>query len=110
MEVGGCSTGKSFRFVRASVRAVWLPSGIGSQKRPGSPFPFSLLVPGGLGAFPFWSRVVLGSFPFSPSPTPQTSYPTVVGLIGYVLGFWNVSFHFNSLLSCHSWCPRLVIR
>ena len=25
-EVGGCSTGKSFRFVRACVRAVWLPS------------------------------------------------------------------------------------
>ena len=29
--LGGCSTGKSFRFVCACVRAVWLPSGIGSQ-------------------------------------------------------------------------------
>ena len=28
-EVGGRSTRKSFRFVRACVRAVWLPSGIG---------------------------------------------------------------------------------
>ena len=30
-EVGGCSTGESFRFVRACVRAVWLSSGIGSK-------------------------------------------------------------------------------
>jgi len=29
-EVEGCSTGKSFRFVRTCVRAVWLPSRIGS--------------------------------------------------------------------------------
>ena len=59
-EVGGCSTGKSFRFVRACVRAVWLPSGIGSQILLGRPFPFSLL-PFGPGAFPF---------PFPPPPKP----------------------------------------
>ena len=58
----------------------------------GWPFPFSLLVPGGLGAF---SPLVLGGlgelslFPFGleelslfPSPTPQTAYPTLIGLIG----------------------------
>ena len=42
-EVGGCSTGKSFRFVRACVRAVWLPSGIGSK-----------ILLAGLFPFPFW--------------------------------------------------------
>ena len=36
-------TGKSFRFVRACVRAVWLPSGIGSK-----------CVLAGLFPFPFW--------------------------------------------------------
>ena len=59
-EVGGCSTGKSFRFVRACVRAVWLRSGIA-----GRPFPFSLLAGLGRGAFPLLARVVPGSFPFS---------------------------------------------
>ena len=59
----------------------------------GLPSPFSLLGPGGLGAFSFWSCVVLGGlgelslFPFgleelSLFPPPQTSYPTLVGLIG----------------------------
>ena len=56
-----------------------------------SRFPLSLLVPGGLGAFPLWSWVVFGSFPFPffvrgafpfPFPHPQTSYPTLVGLMG----------------------------
>ena len=91
-EVGGCSTGKSFRFVRACVRAVWLPSGIGSQKLWAGlfPFPFGPAVVLGLFLFgPGWAR---GAFPFPfwsrelslfPSPTPQTSYPTSVGLIGY---------------------------
>ena len=39
---GASLTGKSFRFVRACERAVWLPSGIRSQKRvpPFSLFPF----------------------------------------------------------------------
>ena len=43
-EVGGCSTGNSFRFSRVCVRAVWLPSGIGSQKLWAGLFPF-----------PFWT-------------------------------------------------------
>ena len=42
-EVGGCSTRKSFRFVRACVRAVWLPSGIGSKVVLASLFPFPFL-------------------------------------------------------------------
>ena len=42
-EVGACSTGKSFRFVRACVRAVWLPSGIGSQILLVALFPFPLI-------------------------------------------------------------------
>ena len=61
--------GKSFRFVSfvlAYMRAVWSPSGIRDQK--GGPL-FSL--------FPH----AFSSFPFSLPPTPQTSYPTLVGLI-----------------------------
>ena len=46
-------TGKSFRFVRACVRAVWLPSGIGSQIRWARLFPF-----------PFWPGLVVGLFLF----------------------------------------------
>ena len=48
----GCSSGKSFRFVRACVRAVWLPSGIGSQIPWAglSPFPFCC---GWLSLFPY---------------------------------------------------------
>ena len=56
-EVGGCSTGKSFRFVRACVRAVWLPSGIGSK------WLLAILFP-----FPFWAR---GAFPFPFPPPPN---------------------------------------
>jgi hypothetical protein len=82
-EVGVCSTGKPFRFVRARVRAVWLPNGIGSQIRWAGLFPF-----------PFWAGLVVvlflcgpggpGELSLFPSPTPQTSYPTLVGLIGIV--------------------------
>ena len=66
-EVGGCSTGKPFRSVRACVRAVWLPSGAGSQKRL-LVFSLSLLVPP---SFPFsllGRRAFL--FPFPPTPKP----------------------------------------
>ena len=83
-EAGGCSTGKSFRFVRACVRAVWLPSEL-DQKLCGpafSLFPFGparswgfyfvgpggfrerSLFPFGAASFPF-SLLVPGSFPFS---------------------------------------------
>ena len=63
-------------------------SGIGSQ------IPLACLFPSGLGAFPFWSWVVgelclfsfgLGELSLFPSPhPPQTSYPTLVGLIGTI--------------------------
>ena len=52
-EVGGCTTGKSFRFVRACVRAVRLPSGIWAQCVWASLFPFPFL-PRGAFSFPFW--------------------------------------------------------
>ena len=42
----------SFRFVRSCVCAVWLPSGIGSQKLLAGLFPF-LFGPGELSLFPF---------------------------------------------------------
>ena len=64
-EVGGCSTGKSFGFVRACVSAVWLPSGIGSQCVLVAVFPFPFGPGLVLGLFVFWSWVGLGSFPFS---------------------------------------------
>ena len=76
----GCSSGKSFRFVRTYIFAFWLPSGIGFQKK----------LPA-LSLFLFWpaelSLSLLGAtnFPFSLPPTPETSYPTSVGLIGYQL-------------------------
>ena len=63
--------------VRACVRAVWLPSGIGSQTGL-RPFLFSLY---GAPSFPF-SLFGATSFPFPLPPTPQISYPTLVGLIG----------------------------
>ena len=50
----------SCRAVRACLRAVWLPIGIGSQKSLPT-FPFSLLVSA---SFPF-SLFGVGSFPFS---------------------------------------------
>ena len=54
-EVGGCSTGKSFRFVRACVRAVWLPSGIGSKIRWAGLFPFPFGPGLVVGLFFFWA-------------------------------------------------------
>ena len=74
--IGVCraSAGESFRFVRACARAVWLPSGIGSQIPLVGLFPFSFCVLGGFGElslFPFgaasfpFSLLVPGSFPFS---------------------------------------------
>ena len=62
----GCSIGKSFPFVRAYVRAVWLLSGIGSQKRL-PVFFLALLVPL---SFPF-SLFGTASFPFSLPPPPH---------------------------------------
>ena len=97
MNIGGwgCPTGKWFRFVSACVRAVWLPSGIGYQKLLPALFPFPHWA---WGAFPFlfWGD----ELSFFPSPHPQTSYPTLVGLIGIVfkkqphifVGFLNYLF------------------
>ena len=105
-EVGGCAPGKSFRFVRACVRAVWLPSGIGSQILWAGFFPFPFcpgLVVGLFLCGPGWSR---GAFPFPfwarelslfPSPTPQISYPTLVGLIGVCHMHWSEIWHFSVL-------------
>ena len=72
-ELGGESNREivSFRFVRASLRAVWLRSGIRDQKGP----PLFSLFPSGS-----------GSFPFVLPPTPKTSYPTLFGLIGIGIG------------------------
>ena len=69
-EVGGCSTRKSFRFVRAFVRAVWLPSGIGSKCvwAAVSSFPCWSL---GAFPFPFWAWGAF-PFPFPPPPKPPT--------------------------------------
>ena len=67
---GVSPTGKSFRFVSfvlACMCAVWLPSGTRTQKSRPTLF-----------LFPFGP----GSFSFSRPPTPQISYPTLVGLIG----------------------------
>ena len=61
----GCSTGKSSRFVRARVRAVWLPSGNGSECLLAGLFPFPFLA---RGAFPF-PFLLWGAFPF-PFPRP----------------------------------------
>ena len=55
----GASTGKSFRVVRACVRAVWMPCRIRAKKSY-VVFPFSLFGPLG---FPF-------SLPCPPSPQP----------------------------------------
>ena len=88
-EVGGCSTGKSFRFVRARVRAVWLPGGIGSQKT----LPVFSLFPFGseeLSLFPFGGD----ELPFSFPPNPQTSQPWVHGFHG-----WRESQPTSSVLS-----------
>ena len=62
-------TGKSFRVVRACVRAVRMPSEIRARNRVRAP-----------SLFPF----AVGCFPFSleSPPLPPTSYPTLVGLIG----------------------------
>ena len=78
-EVGGESHWEivSCRAVRACVRAVWLPSGIGSQKRS----PTLSLFPLGAPSFSF-SLLGATSFPFSLHSASRTSYPTLVGLIG----------------------------
>ena len=59
-DVRGCWTRKSFRCVRACVRAAWLPSGTGSQKLRAALFPFPFWSWGTF-PFPFWSW---GAFPF----------------------------------------------
>ena len=71
--LGGCSTGKLFRFVGACVRAVWLPIvELDLKSCWSSLFTFSL---GALSLFP------LG---------PWASYPTLVRLIGvYFLAMYN---------------------
>ena len=65
------------RFVRACVRAVWLPSGIGSDMKVPTLVPFSC---------DLWELtlfvLVMGSFIVSLAATPQTSYPSLVDLIG----------------------------
>ena len=77
-DVGG-SMGKSFRFVRACVRAVWLLTGIGLQHWV---HVFSLLPLCGadLSLLPFGGDE-LSLFPSS-HPPKQSSDPTLVGLIG----------------------------
>jgi hypothetical protein len=67
---GGRSTGKSFRSVRACVRAVWLPSGIGAQCVWAVLFPFPFWSRGAF-PFPFWAQ---GAFPF---PFPPPSKPPI---------------------------------
>ena len=89
--LGGAQPGNLFvSFVRAYARSGCLVELDQKLCGPGfSLFPFALarswgfsfVVPGGLGElslFPFGP----GSFPLSLPPTPQTSYPTLVGLIG----------------------------
>ena len=73
-------------FVLASVRAVWLPSGIHSQRKP---LTFSLFSFGRL----FFIFSVLGgpSCPFPCTPHPQTSYPTLLGFIGVMTRDFNHS-------------------
>ena len=89
--LGGAQPGNRFvYFVHVCIHTVWLPSGIGSQ-----------ILWAGLFSFPFCPGLIMrlfffclgwsqGAFPFPfsaqefslfPSPTPQTSYPTLVGLI-----------------------------
>ena len=92
-EVGGCSTGNSFRFVLACVLAVWLPSGIGSKCLWAVLFPFPFLARGAF-PFPFWSW----ELSLFPSLTPQTSYPSLIGLIGCIMDqSHEVVVHFLSL-------------
>ena len=70
----------------------WISNSVGWH------FPFSLWARVSRGASPFWAWVVLGAFPFPfwarelslfPSPTPQTSYPTLVGLVGKHIGLFD---------------------
>jgi hypothetical protein len=75
-EVGGCSTGKSFRFVRACVRAVWLSSGIGYQKMLSALFPFPFLARRAF-LFLFWAQ---GAFPFTLPPPPKTAKQRLLGV------------------------------
>ena len=72
-ELGGPS-GKSFRLVRACVRAVCMSSEIG-VKNPGP----------GLSLFPFWPAM-LSLFPWGFPPSPPNSYPALAGLIGLKCG------------------------
>ena len=84
--IGGCSIGKPFRFVRACVRAVWLPIGIGTPCVRAGLFPFP-------SSFPF---SVLGRRAFLfPIPRPQTSYPVLMGLPVHLYlcyGLWVVGY------------------
>ena len=56
-------------------------------KRPCPHVPFSLV---GAPSFPF-SLLGATSFPISLPPTSQTSYPTLVGLIGFNSPFWAIN-------------------
>ena len=70
----GCSTGKSFCFVRACVRTVWLPSGIGSKCLLVAVFPFHVL-PWGAFPFPFWgAELSLFHSPHSPNLPSNSSW------------------------------------
>ena len=74
--------------VRACVRAVWLPRGIGSQK-------FSLH---GVRVFPFFQG---DEFSISLPPHPQTSCPTLVGLIGMLFELVRIA-HFLKVCNVKS--------
>ena len=84
-EVGGCSTGKSSRFVRACVRAVWLSSGIGYQKMLSALFPFPFLARRAF-LFLFWAQ---GAFPFPFPPPPK---PPIQLLLGLSVNIWICNF------------------
>ena len=81
----------SCRAARACVRAIWLPSGVRSQKwlPPFSLFP---LWPAELSLVGFWGD----ELSLFPSPHPPTSYPTLVGLIGINQFRMRMTRHINN--------------
>ena len=86
-------TGKSFRFVRAGVRAVWLPSGIGYQ------IPLVGLFP-----FPFWPGLVVGLFLFGPG-WARGAFPFPF----WARGAFPFPFpHPPNLLSTFNWAYRYI--